>query len=162
MVEEFSIQGYRNSKLVKDICFPSLDLCFFQRCNSTQRRLVLGSIRRLHETHLFTQNRHASWQHSHEQGNHTISQPVLAIYPTDDPVADWVKVAEHLKSNSFLPSISIEVRFPYMRQPWRLEMLLQIVEGTHWIQLENPHKVNDAMRKWLDENFGSKHVTDEL
>lgn len=49
-----------------------------------------------------------------------------------------------------------------MRQPWRLTILLQIVEGTHWIQLENPQRVNDAMRKWLDENFGSRRVADEL
>ncbi|KAF9027539.1 alpha/beta-hydrolase [Hymenopellis radicata] len=110
MVEEFSVQGYRNT------------LQFYT-----------------------TENRHASWKYSHDQGNHTISQPVLAIYPTDDPVADWAKAAKVLKSNSFLPSVTTE-----------------IVEGTHWIQLENPKQVNDAMRKWLDENFGSKHVADEL
>ncbi|KAJ4467868.1 Alpha/Beta hydrolase protein [Lentinula aciculospora] len=82
------------------------------------------------------QNRYASWKFAHEQGNHTIPQPALAILPTDDPVADWVIASRLLHSEEFLPSLTTE-----------------ILPGAHWVHLESPHLFNAAMRKWLNKYF---------
>jgi hypothetical protein len=73
----------------------------------------------------YVQNRHQSWRHAHSQKNHTISQPVLAIYPKEvrsifiplscllisekDPVADWLVAATVLKSADYLPDLTTEV-----------------------------------------------------
>jgi hypothetical protein len=80
----------------------------------------------------FVQNRHRSWRQAHSQRNHTISQPVLAIYPKEvrsiflrlsrlltsekDPVADWLVAATVLKSADYLPDLTTEV-WPLL---WRL------------------------------------------
>ncbi|GAW05471.1 alpha beta-hydrolase [Lentinula edodes] len=62
------------------------------------------------------ENRYASWKFAHEQGNHTIPQPVLAILPTDDPVADWVLASRLLHSEDFLPNLTTE-----------------LLSGAHWV-----------------------------
>ncbi|KAK0490325.1 Alpha/Beta hydrolase protein [Armillaria novae-zelandiae] len=91
-------------------------------------------------------NRHGTWKFASEQGNHTLPQPVLAIYPTHDPVADWVKAAEVLKSESFLP-----------------RQTTATVEGSHWIHMENPEPFNAALKSWLEANFGGlARAEDEL
>ena len=36
-------------------------------------------------------------------------QPVLAIYPTEDPVADWEMVASLLDSSEYLPNLEVQV-----------------------------------------------------
>ncbi|KAH9483194.1 Epoxide hydrolase A [Psilocybe cubensis] len=77
-------------------------------------------------------NRFLGWKIANEQGNHTISQPVLAIYPTEDPVADWVEVSEILQSASFLPNLTTKV-----------------LPGSHWVHLEYPEKFNFIVRQWL-------------
>ncbi|KAK0191621.1 Alpha/Beta hydrolase protein [Armillaria mellea] len=83
---------------------------------------------------------------ANEQGNHTLPQPVLAIYPTHDPVADWVKAAEVLKSESFLPRLTTAT-----------------VQGSHWIHMENPEPFNAALKSWLEVNFGGlARAEDEL
>jgi len=84
------------------------------------------------------ENRYASWKFAHEQGNHTIPQPVLAILPTDDPVADWVLATKLLRSEAFLPKLTTE-----------------LLPGAHWVHLENPQEFNAIMRKWLNEYFPS-------
>ncbi|KIK60086.1 hypothetical protein GYMLUDRAFT_261656 [Collybiopsis luxurians FD-317 M1] len=104
------------------------------------------------------ENRFASWKFAHEQGNHTIPNPVLAILPADDPVADWVVATRLLHSEDFLPKLTTK-----------------LLPGAHWVHLENPHLFNAAMRQWLDEYFPSRsdkpdsnakieaeHVADEL
>lgn len=36
------------------------------------------------------------------QGNFTLLQPTFIIFPTSDPVADWVELAHEAKAASFL------------------------------------------------------------
>ncbi|KAJ3823957.1 Alpha/Beta hydrolase protein [Lentinula raphanica] len=101
------------------------------------------------------ENRYASWKFAQDQGNHTIPQPVLAILPTDDPVADWVLASRLLHSEDFLPNLTTE-----------------LLPGAHWVHLENPHLFNAVMRDWLHTHFPSKslevddkdaaHIEDEL
>ncbi|XP_006460446.1 hypothetical protein AGABI2DRAFT_184905 [Agaricus bisporus var. bisporus H97] len=78
------------------------------------------------------ESRQISYTFSYGQGNHTIPQPVLSILPTADPVADWQHVMKLLKSEEFLPSLT-----------------LKIVEAAHWLHLENPEEVNQAIKDWL-------------
>lgn len=78
------------------------------------------------------ENRFQSWELAHSQGNHTIPQPVLAIYPKQDPVANWTVVAQLLKSTHFLPTLTT-----------------QLMDGAHWPHLENPREFNAFVRKWL-------------
>ncbi|GLB33227.1 putative alpha beta-hydrolase [Lyophyllum shimeji] len=98
-----------------------------------------------------TENRYASWQLAQSQGNHTIPQPALAIYPLSDPVADWMVAARLLKTAELVPNLSTE-----------------LLEGAHWVHLENPVKFNAIVRAWLrklDESKNAEnqhHVTDEL
>ncbi|GLB45925.1 putative alpha beta-hydrolase [Lyophyllum shimeji] len=98
-----------------------------------------------------TENRYASWQLAQSQGNHTIPQPALAIYPLNDPVADWMVAARLLKTAEFVPNLSTE-----------------LLEGAHWVHLENPVKFNAIVRAWLrkldeSKNAENQHdVTDEL
>ncbi|KAF8906764.1 Alpha/Beta hydrolase protein [Gymnopilus junonius] len=80
----------------------------------------------------FDENQYLSWKHVHSQENYTIPQPVLAIYPTADPVADFAEMANLMKSADYLPNLTIE-----------------ILHGSHWIQLENPREFNEAVRRWL-------------
>ncbi|KAF8806818.1 alpha/beta-hydrolase [Phlegmacium glaucopus] len=78
------------------------------------------------------QNRLLGWELANAQGNHTIPQPVLAIYPTEDPVADWEKAAIFLQSYKYLPNLTVK-----------------LLSGAHWVHLENPLKCNNIIRKWL-------------
>ncbi|KAF9558413.1 alpha/beta-hydrolase [Agrocybe pediades] len=95
------------------------------------------------------ENRRRGWQLANSQGNHTITQPVLAIYPTEDPVANWAHLAKMLGSEQHLPHLTTHV-----------------MPGAHWVNLEHPEEFNTAVRKWLDslpplpERNDNKH--DEL
>ncbi|KAF8164754.1 Alpha/Beta hydrolase protein [Crassisporium funariophilum] len=95
-------------------------------------------------------NRFIGWELANSQGNHTIYQPVLAIYPTQDPVSNWVHVAKHLNSSDFLPNLTTK-----------------LLPGAHWVHLEHPSEFNELVREWLsatpwqDEKGHYKHV-DEL
>ncbi|KAF8665763.1 hypothetical protein AX16_000211 [Volvariella volvacea WC 439] len=80
-----------------------------------------------------TENRQASWEVVHLQGNYSITQPVLAILSNRDPVADWVSASHVLQTTQFIPHLTMKV-----------------LDGAHWVHLENPDKVNSAMRDWLD------------
>jgi len=79
------------------------------------------------------QNRHLSWKLANAQGNSTLTQPVLAIYPKQDPVANWEKAAKFVHSSEFLPNLTVKVLF-----------------GAHWVHLENPLQCNNIIRKWLE------------
>jgi len=83
-----------------------------------------------------TENRYQAWKHAHSQGNYTISQPALAIYPKEDPVADWLVVATVLKSADYLPNLTTEV-----------------LPGAHWVQLEYPKEFNAVVREWLQKTY---------
>lgn len=90
------------------------------------------------------QNRLLGWKLANAQGNHTIPQPVLAIYPKEDPVANWEKAAKFLQSSEYLPNLTIK-----------------LLSGAHWVHLENPLKCNNAIRKWLRSiNEGTTTRTD--
>ncbi|KAJ3513371.1 hypothetical protein NLJ89_g2992 [Agrocybe chaxingu] len=78
-------------------------------------------------------NRYQTWKLSHAQGNHTIQQPVLAVYPTEDPVADWMLAAQMLKSAQYLPDLTTS-----------------LLPGAHWVHLEHPEKLNEIVRRWLE------------
>ncbi|PFH49124.1 hypothetical protein AMATHDRAFT_63697 [Amanita thiersii Skay4041] len=87
-------------------------------------------------------NRYQSWKFAFDQGNATIKCPVLAVYPTDDPVADWKKVVKLLDSTKHLPELTVHE-----------------ANGAHWIHLENAEVFNDIVKKWLE---GRTHQRDEL
>ncbi|KAI0269333.1 alpha/beta-hydrolase [Gloeopeniophorella convolvens] len=92
------------------------------------------------------ENRLASWKFANDQGNHTIPQPVLSIFPQDDPVANWELAAKMLHSFDFLPNST-----------------LRTLPGAHWVQLENPAGVNAIIRKWLADLYAKQeHLHDEL
>ncbi|THH05928.1 hypothetical protein EW145_g4439 [Phellinidium pouzarii] len=103
-------------------------------------------------------NRHAAWEFAHTQGNYTISQPALAIYPTHDPVADWSVAAALLGSANFLPNLTVEVSIPDplpqskvgLHMTSKLLEFPQTVPAAHWVQLEKPAEFNAALRRWLD------------
>ncbi|KAL5530822.1 hypothetical protein ACEPAF_7080 [Sanghuangporus sanghuang] len=97
-------------------------------------------------------NRYGSWKSSRSQGNYTIPQPALSIYPTYDFVADWQKVEKMLGSAKFLPKLTRAT-----------------IPAAHWIQLEKPAEFNAVLRNWLntlsesDENSAQqKPISDEL
>ncbi|KAI0059348.1 alpha/beta-hydrolase [Artomyces pyxidatus] len=100
-----------------------------------------------HTLHFYTdENRRASWELAHEQGNHTISLPVLSVLPTKDTVADWVLATKILGTEKYITDYTVE-----------------LVHGSHWIQLENPEHVNAAIRNWLDGlSARPSHPHDEL
>jgi len=78
------------------------------------------------------QNRLSGWELANAHGNHTLPQPVLAIYPKQDPVADWEKAAKIVRSSEYLPNLTTKFVF-----------------GAHWPHLENPSKCNKIIREWL-------------
>jgi soluble epoxide hydrolase / lipid-phosphate phosphatase len=47
-------------------------------------------------------NRNLTFQFETKQGNYTLPQPVFTLFPTRDPVADWVGFARQVKSYAFL------------------------------------------------------------
>ncbi|KAK1216740.1 hypothetical protein PQX77_020627 [Marasmius sp. AFHP31] len=94
-------------------------------------------------------NRYATWKFVNDQGNHTIPQPVLAVLPKHDPVADWALAVKLLKSEMFLPQLTTEM-----------------IEGGHWAHIEFPEEFNAVLKRWLD-GLGKKkeeeaRVVDEL
>ncbi|KAJ7031156.1 alpha/beta-hydrolase [Mycena alexandri] len=92
------------------------------------------------------ENRKASWAFSNAQGNHTISQPVLSILPTNDPVADWSLASKILKSTDYLPNSKTV-----------------FMAGAHWCHLEYPTEFNAIIRPWLDDVVSKKDAGhDEL
>ncbi|KAJ7755164.1 alpha/beta-hydrolase [Mycena metata] len=92
------------------------------------------------------ENRQSSWAFSNAQGNYTISQPVLSILPTNDPVADWALAAKILKSADYLPNSKTE-----------------FMNGAHWCHLEYPTEFNAILRPWLDDLVSKKDAGhDEL
>ncbi|EIN04290.1 alpha/beta-hydrolase [Punctularia strigosozonata HHB-11173 SS5] len=90
-------------------------------------------------------NRYATWQGAHEQGNFTIPQPVLAILPTKDRVADWVLFSERLGVAKWIPSLTQKT-----------------VESSHWPHLERPDDVNGILREWLGGLGGPSESTRHL
>ncbi|KAG7091889.1 hypothetical protein E1B28_008290 [Marasmius oreades] len=94
-------------------------------------------------------NRYATWKFAKDQGNHTIPQPVFAVLPKHDPVADWAFAAKLLKSEIFLPKLTTKM-----------------IDGGHWAHLEYPEEFNAALKRWLDGLQGQlgegEHVFDEL
>ncbi|KAF9530955.1 Alpha/Beta hydrolase protein [Crepidotus variabilis] len=93
------------------------------------------------------ENRLLNWESSRQQGNYTIPQPVLAVYPTQDPVADWVKAAEIMKSSTFLPRLTVKT-----------------MPGSHWPHIEKPGIFNMFVRDWLAEHreARTRRTPDEL
>ncbi|RDB20271.1 Bifunctional epoxide hydrolase 2 [Hypsizygus marmoreus] len=96
-----------------------------------------------------TENRRGAWELAHTHGNYTILQPALAVYPLNDPVADWTVASRLLKTNDFVPHLTTEV-----------------LEGAHWVHLEQPDKFNAIVRRWLRElkqdGAGEARAVDEL
>ncbi|EIW81733.1 alpha beta-hydrolase [Coniophora puteana RWD-64-598 SS2] len=94
-------------------------------------------------------NRYGGWLMGNEAGNHTIPLPALAIYPTDDPVANWVNAANSLGSPRYLPQLTAKT-----------------MVGQHWPHMEHPGDFNAIVDEWLAENGfapkGAVEVHDEL
>ncbi|KAF8488684.1 Alpha/Beta hydrolase protein [Gautieria morchelliformis] len=77
-------------------------------------------------------NRLGTWSFDRAQGNFSIPQPALSIYPTDDPVADWEFIASAIHSPSFFSQLTTKT-----------------MDAQHWPQLENPQAFNRILRDWL-------------
>ncbi|PPQ72056.1 hypothetical protein CVT26_006738 [Gymnopilus dilepis] len=88
------------------------------------------------------ENRRLGWRLAHAQGNYTISQPTLAVYPTQDPVANWAEAAKMLKSAEYLPNLTTE-----------------ILPGAHWVHLEYPKEFNQIVHKWLQQLLDGEKKT---
>ncbi|CCM05727.1 uncharacterized protein FIBRA_07959 [Fibroporia radiculosa] len=84
-------------------------------------------------------NQLGSWEFIHAQGNYTIPQPALAILPIHDPVANWEKAMQLLRSQHFLPNLAVKT-----------------MDGAHWPQLEFPKVFNRFVREWLNEIEGKE------
>ncbi|KAG5638231.1 hypothetical protein H0H81_001105 [Sphagnurus paluster] len=115
-----------------------------------------------------TENRLASWKLAQRQANFTIPVPTLAIYPLNDPVADWMVAASMLKTSKFVPHLTTEVLFSHFckLQAFANSVLsrCKTLEGAHWVHLENPIKFNSIVRTWLRKLFDDKKTrsADEL
>ncbi|KAG6910174.1 hypothetical protein DXG01_012623 [Tephrocybe rancida] len=92
-----------------------------------------------------TENRHGSWDLAHKQGNFSITVPALAIFPLNDPVADWKIAAQLLRTTDFVPNLTTKV-----------------LDGAHWVHLENPVEFNAIVKDWLRNLNRNSRVTDEL
>ncbi|KAF8905777.1 Alpha/Beta hydrolase protein [Gymnopilus junonius] len=90
-------------------------------------------------------NRRMGWTLAHSQGNYTIPQPVLAVYPTEDPVADWLLVAKMMDSAKHIPHLTIET-----------------LQGAHWVHLEYPQDFNSIIRRWLERQSQFKSQKQDL
>ncbi|KAH0839352.1 alpha/beta-hydrolase [Lanmaoa asiatica] len=77
-------------------------------------------------------NKYGTWKSAHDQGNFTISQPVLSVLPLKDPVADWTMVAEFSKGAMYMPQLTTKT-----------------MDGAHWPHMEFPHEFNAIMGEWL-------------
>jgi soluble epoxide hydrolase / lipid-phosphate phosphatase len=69
---------------------------------------------------------------------------VLAIYPTRDPVADWLVAAELVGAPKFLPYLTTKV-----------------IATAHWCHMERPAEFNTIVEEWLDD-LDSKVLEAEL
>ncbi|KAG8810326.1 hypothetical protein FRC17_002977, partial [Serendipita sp. 399] len=65
-------------------------------------------------------------------GNFTIPKPALAVYPSEDPVADWPLVALIVGSNKYLPYLTKKA-----------------LATTHWVHMEKPAEFNAILDEWL-------------
>lgn len=81
-------------------------------------------------------NRYLSWQAAHNSGLFDINVPSLAIYPSEDSVADWIIVSKIVRAKSFVAQLE-EVTVP----------------TAHWPHMERSEEVNTHIRDWLTRNF---------
>ncbi|CAG7854202.1 SubName: Full=Uncharacterized protein {ECO:0000313/EMBL:CCA70423.1} [Serendipita indica DSM 11827] len=80
------------------------------------------------------ENKYKNWEFAHNQGNFTIPLPVLAVYPINDPVADWPLVALVAGSHTYLPYLT-----------------KRVLQTAHWPHLEKPKEFNAILEEWLDD-----------
>ncbi|KAM6489264.1 alpha/beta-hydrolase [Amanita muscaria] len=81
-----------------------------------------------------TENRYQSWKFPHDQGNHTISQPVLTVNPSKDLLVNWKLVAFVLRSSKYIPNLTTET-----------------IPGDHYPQMESPEAFNTVVRTWMSK-----------
>ncbi|KDQ11514.1 hypothetical protein BOTBODRAFT_135565 [Botryobasidium botryosum FD-172 SS1] len=92
------------------------------------------SIQRFEHTLQFYTNasRYGTFEYAKNFGNPNITVPALSILPTEDPVANWSSLAEYLGSANYIANLkTVEIA------------------AAHWVQLEKPAEVNQALREWL-------------
>ncbi|KXN91136.1 hypothetical protein AN958_02820 [Leucoagaricus sp. SymC.cos] len=78
-----------------------------------------------------------------KQGNFSIPQPVLSVLATKDPVADWSVAMKLLNSSALITDLTVKVCAELCFH------MIQLVDGAHWVHLENPELVNKAIKEWL-------------
>ncbi|KIL59522.1 hypothetical protein M378DRAFT_169171 [Amanita muscaria Koide BX008] len=81
-----------------------------------------------------TENRYQSWKVPHDQDNHTITQPVLTVYPTKDFLVNWKLIAFVLRSSKYIPNLATET-----------------VPGAHFPHMESPEAFNAVVREWMSK-----------
>lgn len=59
--------------------------------------------------------------------------PALAVYPIDDPVADWPLIALIVGAHKHLPYLTVKA-----------------LNGAHWVHIEHPSKFNAVLEEWLE------------
>ncbi|TFK24235.1 alpha/beta-hydrolase [Coprinopsis marcescibilis] len=83
-----------------------------------------------------TENRQLSWELAHNHGNHTVDRPVLGVYPSKDPVADWGLLQELIKTKDFISDYEYE-----------------FIHAAHWLHLEEPKRFNKMVRTWIQKKY---------
>ncbi|KAK2782760.1 hypothetical protein FQN53_009621 [Emmonsiellopsis sp. PD_33] len=77
-------------------------------------------------------NRKLTYDFEMSEGNATLPQPTFVLFPTKDPVSDWVALAEQVHASAFL-----------------LNHYNATVETAHWPHEELPDQFNEILSEWL-------------
>ena len=94
-------------------------------------------------------NRQLTYEHEVKQGNYTLPQPTFTLYPTKDPVADWVAFANQIKSSTFLKRHFNAVSKLQIKTIRPLLTISQTIPTAHWPQEELPKQFNSILKEWL-------------
>jgi soluble epoxide hydrolase/lipid-phosphate phosphatase len=81
-----------------------------------------------------------------------------------DPVADWKVAMKMLNSTAYVPNMVVKVCTTSSGRGMGTLILVQFIDGAHWVHLENPDPVNMAIREWLRTLSArpTGHLGDEL
>ena len=126
LVEQFTVQKFQYSKFVSLHFEVLADAKVLQICNSTRRKYASTLLKKLNGISHTTQGRYLSWKFAHDQGNQTLPQPILTVYPSkascilsderiretdipQDAVADWPTFAGYMGTKKYIPHWTTEV-----------------------------------------------------
>lgn len=70
-----------------------------------------------------------------------------------DPVANWELVQTLALSSHFADDFTSKACVPYALHSLISYPDNQVIDGAHWLQLDNPTEFNSILREWLAEKF---------